>query len=80
MQSHLDKLRKAHRDLNRAIDTTRAPGRQEDVKQLKKKRLPLKDRIADIGTPPSPRRASPPRLRRVLSGHALRDVDALTDR
>ena len=34
MQSHLDKLRKAHRDLNRAIDTTRAPGRQEDVKQL----------------------------------------------
>ena len=56
MQSHLDKLRKAHRDLNRAIDTTRAPGRQEDVKQLKKKRLALQDRIADIGTPPSPRR------------------------
>ena len=49
MQGHIDKLRQQHRDLNRAIDTTRAPGRQEDVKRLKKLRLALKDRIADIG-------------------------------
>ena len=48
MQGHLDKLRREHRDLNRAIDTTRAPGRQEDVKQLKKMRLALKDRIANF--------------------------------
>ncbi|GAB5347955.1 YdcH family protein [Alteriqipengyuania sp. 357] len=47
MQGHIDKLRQAHRDLNRAIDTTRAAARQEDVKQLKKMRLALKDRIAN---------------------------------
>jgi uncharacterized protein YdcH (DUF465 family) len=56
MQGHLDKLRQAHRDLNRTIDTTRAPARQEDVKRLKKLRLQLKDRIADIGPSRSPRR------------------------
>jgi len=49
MQGHIDKLRQQHRDLNRAIDTTRAASRQEDVKQLKKLRLALKDRIAGIG-------------------------------
>ena len=50
MQSHLEKLRRTHRSLNRAIDTMRAPGRQEDVKRLKKLRLLVKDRIAALST------------------------------
>ena len=50
MQSHLEKLRRTHRSLNRAIDTMRAPGRQEGVKRLKKLRLLLKDRIAALST------------------------------
>ena len=48
MTGHLAALRKAHRDLNRAIDTTRAIARQEEVKQLKKRRLLLRDRIAHL--------------------------------
>ena len=48
MQSHLDKLRQTHRRLDRAIDTMRAPARQEDRKRMKKMRLLVKDRIAAL--------------------------------
>lgn len=57
MQNHLDKLRHTHRSLNRAIDTMRAPARQEDVKRLKKLRLMVKDRIAAVSTPRTPGKA-----------------------
>mgnify|MGYP001322244680 CR=1 FL=1 len=57
MQGHLDKLRRMHRDLNREIDTTRAPARQDDVKRLKKLRLMIKDRVAQAGGRRTPRKA-----------------------
>ncbi|MBB3033296.1 YdcH family protein [Alteriqipengyuania lutimaris] len=50
MHSHLDKLRHTHRRLDRAIDTMRAPARQEDRKRLKKMRLFVKDRIAALAS------------------------------
>lgn len=51
MKNHLDKLRQTHRNLNRAVDTMRAPARQDDAKRLKKLRLLVKDRIAAANSP-----------------------------
>lgn len=48
MQNYLKKLRLRHRRLDRLIDTTKAAGKQEDVKILKQIRLRLKDRIAEV--------------------------------
>ncbi len=53
MHPHLEKLRQTHRRLDRAIDTMRAPARQEGSKHLKKLRLLVKDRIASVTTPRS---------------------------
>ncbi|RIV79947.1 DUF465 domain-containing protein [Pelagerythrobacter aerophilus] len=44
--TRLDALRERHRRLDRLIDTCRAPGRQEEMKLLKRLRLRLKDRIS----------------------------------
>ena len=48
MRGHLEKLRQRHRRIDRLIDTTKALGRQEEVKTLKRIRLRLKDRIAGL--------------------------------
>ncbi|MEN7538569.1 DUF465 domain-containing protein [Aurantiacibacter flavus] len=45
---HLDHLLKQHRALDRLIDTTKALARQGDLPRLKRKRLRLKDRIAQL--------------------------------
>ncbi|MBY6015643.1 DUF465 domain-containing protein [Qipengyuania gaetbuli] len=44
--NRLDALCARHRRLDRMIDTCRAPGRQEEMKLLKRLRLRLKDRIS----------------------------------
>lgn len=48
MQARLERLIQRHRRLDRLIDTTRSAGRQEQVKALKRLRLHLKDRIAEL--------------------------------
>ncbi|NMW30886.1 DUF465 domain-containing protein [Altererythrobacter sp. RZ02] len=48
MKNHLDKLRLRHRRLDRLIDTTKAAGKQEELKTLKRIRLNLKDRITAL--------------------------------
>ena len=57
MQNHLEKLRQTHRSLNRAVDTMRAPAREDDAKRLKKLRLLAKDRIASLSARPTTGRA-----------------------
>ncbi|RIV90338.1 DUF465 domain-containing protein [Aurantiacibacter xanthus] len=46
--THLETLRKRHRTLDRLIDTTKALARQGDLTHLKRERLLLKDRIAQL--------------------------------
>ena len=46
MKPYLKKLLSEHRMLNRIIDNAKAFGRQNEVKQLKRVRLNIKDRIA----------------------------------
>lgn len=48
MKNHLDTLRLRHRRLDRLIDTTKAAGKQEELKTLKRIRLHLKDRITAL--------------------------------
>ncbi|WP_137679928.1 YdcH family protein [Aurantiacibacter suaedae] len=48
--THLEKLRKRHRALDRLIDTTKALSRQGELAQLKRQRLRLKDRIAQAAS------------------------------
>lgn len=48
MQTYFDELRRRHRQLDRLIDGCRAAGRQEELKQLKRLRLLLKDKLAAI--------------------------------
>lgn len=48
MYNYLRKLRLRHRRLDRLIDTSKAAGKQEEVKLLKQIRLRLKDRIAEV--------------------------------
>lgn len=48
MKPYLKKLLGEHRTLNRIIDNAKAVGRQNEVKQLKRLRLHIKDRIAAL--------------------------------
>ncbi len=48
MNTHLDRLTKRHRRLDRLIDTSKAAGKQEDLKLLKRVRLRLRDEIAEL--------------------------------
>ncbi len=48
MDTYLDRLLRRHRRIDRLIDTSKAHGKQEDVKLLKRVRLQLKDRIAEL--------------------------------
>lgn len=45
MKPYLRKLMREHRALNRLIDTTKALGAQADLKDMKRLRLRLKDKI-----------------------------------
>lgn len=46
MKNYIDALVKRHRQLNRLIDNCRAAGRQQEMQQLKRIRLNIKDKIA----------------------------------
>lgn len=48
MNNYLDRLLRRHRRIDRLIDTSKAHGKQEDLKFLKRVRLQLKDRIAEL--------------------------------
>lgn len=48
MKNHFEKLRSQHRKLNRMIDNSKSFGKQEEVKQLKRLRLVMKDKIAQM--------------------------------
>lgn len=48
MQNYLEQLLGRHRRLDRMIDNCKAAHRQEDLKQLKRIRLRLRDRIAEL--------------------------------
>ncbi len=48
MRSYLDELIKRHRRLNRLIDNCKAAGRQQEMQQLKRIRLRIKDKIAAV--------------------------------
>jgi len=48
MDNYLDRLLRRHRRIDRLIDTSKAHGKQEDMKLLKRARLQLKDRIAEL--------------------------------
>lgn len=48
MTSLVERLRKRHKTLDRLIDTSRSPTKQEDIKVLKRRRLLLRDRIARL--------------------------------
>ena len=48
MKNYLEKLRLRHRRIDRLIDTSKSFGKQEEVKTLKRIRLQLKDRIAEV--------------------------------
>ncbi len=48
MDNYLDRLLRRHRRIDRLIDTSKAHGKQEDLKLLKRLRLQLKDRIAEL--------------------------------
>jgi uncharacterized protein YdcH (DUF465 family) len=53
MHLTLERLRKEHRRLNRLIDTCRAAARQDEMKELKRWRLKLKDRITQLQRSPA---------------------------
>ena len=46
MKNYLETLKLKHRRLNRLIDNCKAAGRQQEMQQLKRIRLQIKDRIA----------------------------------
>ena len=46
--THLETLRNRHRMLDRLIDTTKSLARQGELAQLKRQRLRLRDRIAQL--------------------------------
>ncbi len=48
MNTYLDRLMRRPRRIDRLIDTSKAHGKQEDLKLLKRIRLQLKDRIAEL--------------------------------
>lgn len=45
MTSYFDRLQREHRKLNRLIDTSRAASRQPELKDLKRIRLMIKDKL-----------------------------------
>ena len=47
MKDYLTKLRLRHKRIDRLIDTSKAYGKQQDVKILKRIRLRIRDAIAD---------------------------------
>lgn len=47
MKDYLSRLRLRHKRIDRLIDTSKAYGKQEDVKILKRIRLRLRDTIAE---------------------------------
>lgn len=48
MKPYLRKLLRDHRALNRLIDTAKAVGASEDIKEMKRLRLRLKDKIVAL--------------------------------
>lgn len=46
MKNYVNELVRRHRRLNRLIDNCRAAGRQQEMQQLKRVRLKIKDKIA----------------------------------
>ncbi len=46
MKNYINELVRRHRRLNRLIDNCRAAGRQQEMQQLKRIRLSIKDKIA----------------------------------
>ena len=46
MTNYVNELVKRHRRLNRLIDNCRTAGRQQEMQQLKRIRLRIKDKIA----------------------------------
>lgn len=46
MKNYLDRLKQEHRRLNRLIDNCKTAGRQQEMRQLKRIRLQIKDKIA----------------------------------
>lgn len=48
MNRYLDRLQQEHRRLNRLIDNCRSAARQSEMKALKRLRLKIKDRIAQL--------------------------------
>lgn len=48
MNRYLARLQQEHRRLNRLIDTCRNTARQNEMKTLKRLRLRLKDKIAQL--------------------------------
>lgn len=48
MKLYLERLQHEHRRLNRLIDNCRNAARQNEMKALKRLRLKLKDRIAQL--------------------------------
>lgn len=48
MKHHIEELRKRHQRLDRLIDTCRSAGREHEIKQLKRIRLSLKDKITNM--------------------------------
>ena len=48
MIPYLGKLVREHRAINRLIDTTKAVGKRDDLKALKRLRLRLKDKIVAL--------------------------------
>jgi uncharacterized protein YdcH (DUF465 family) len=54
MKRHLQRLYHEHRRLNRLIDTCRNAARQDEMKVLKRLRLRIKDKIAQMQRSASP--------------------------
>lgn len=48
MKRYLDRLQQEHRRLNRLIDNCRSAARQNEMRTLKRLRLKIKDRIAQL--------------------------------
>lgn len=46
MKNYLETLKQKHRRLNRLIDNCKVAGRQQEMQQLKRIRLLIKDKIA----------------------------------
>lgn len=48
MQNYLETLKLKHRKLNRLIDNCKAAGRQQEMQQMKRLRLRIKDKMAAL--------------------------------